>query len=133
MTPADDLPALPPRDFQHCYETGVGFDCEDVWGEQAMRAYALAARAERDKQWRDWCVIEVAIRNPAVAEYMKHWEGRAEAAEARVKELEEASAMKDRIIRNLDPEASGLREKLETTEARVAELQEKLMVMCGGR
>jgi hypothetical protein len=27
-------------------------------------------------------VIEVAIRNPSVAEYMRHWEGRAEKAEA---------------------------------------------------
>lgn len=27
-------------------------------------------------------IIEVAIRNPSVADYMKHWEGRAEKAEA---------------------------------------------------
>lgn len=28
-------------------------------------------------------VIEVAVRNPSVAEYMAHWEGRAEKAEAK--------------------------------------------------
>jgi len=44
---------------------------------------------------------------------------RFEAAEARVKELEEACAMKDRIIRNLHPEASGLRARLETLETRL--------------
>ena len=27
-------------------------------------------------------IIEVAVRNPNVMEYMRHWEGRAEAAEA---------------------------------------------------
>jgi hypothetical protein len=29
-------------------------------------------------------VAEVAVRNPSVMEYMKHWEGRAEAAEAKL-------------------------------------------------
>lgn len=29
-------------------------------------------------------IIEVAIRNPSVAEYMAHWEGRAEKAEAQL-------------------------------------------------
>lgn len=33
-------------------------------------------------------IVEVAIRNPSVAEYMFHWEARAEQAEARVVELE---------------------------------------------
>jgi hypothetical protein len=33
-------------------------------------------------------VIEVAVRNPSVSEYMAHWEGRAEKAEARVAALE---------------------------------------------
>ena len=32
-------------------------------------------------------IIEVAIRNPSVADYMRHWEGRAEAAEATVADL----------------------------------------------
>ena len=34
------------------------------------------------KQWTTWGVIEVAIRNPSVSEYMRHWEGRATKAEA---------------------------------------------------
>lgn len=29
-------------------------------------------------------IIEVSVRNPSVMEYMKHWEGRAEAAEAKL-------------------------------------------------
>ncbi len=70
MTPADDLPALPDWIPAHLH--------------QNFRDYALAARAERDKQWSEWGVIEVAVRNHSVAEYMRHWEGRAEAAEARV-------------------------------------------------
>ena len=35
-------------------------------------------------------IIELAIRNPSVSEYMHHWERRAEAAEARIDELTEA-------------------------------------------
>ena len=33
-------------------------------------------------------IIEVAVRNPSVSEYMNHWEGRAEAAEAKLARLE---------------------------------------------
>jgi hypothetical protein len=32
-------------------------------------------------------IIEVAVRNPSVSEYMAHWENRAEAAEARIEQL----------------------------------------------
>lgn len=34
-------------------------------------------------------IIEIAVRNPAVAEYMRHWEGRAEKAERECAELRE--------------------------------------------
>ena len=32
-------------------------------------------------------IVEVAVRNPSVMEYMKHWEGRAEAAEAKLEKV----------------------------------------------
>ena len=35
-------------------------------------------------------IAEVAVRNPSVMEYMKHWEGRAEAAEAKLAKAVEA-------------------------------------------
>ena len=35
-------------------------------------------------------IIEVAVRNPRVMEYMQHWEGRAEAAEAKLAKAVEA-------------------------------------------
>jgi len=37
-------------------------------------------------------IIELAIRNPSVSEYMQHWERRAEAVEARIEELEAKQA-----------------------------------------
>ena len=43
--------------------------------------------------WKTWGIIEVAIRNPSVSEYMNHWEGRclkAEAANAKMKACLEA-------------------------------------------
>jgi len=33
-------------------------------------------------------IVEVSVRNPSVMEYMKHWETRAETAEAKLAELE---------------------------------------------
>jgi hypothetical protein len=51
-----------------------------------MTAALAAARpvieAERDKQWSAWGIVEVAVRNQSVADYMKHWEERATKAEA---------------------------------------------------
>lgn len=51
----------------------------------ADRLASLAEELARVKadldQWPKWGVIEVAIRNPSVAEFMRHWEGRAESAE----------------------------------------------------
>src|SRR5574343_2005079 len=44
--------------------------------------------------WKSWGVIEGAIRNPNVSSYMKHWEERAEKAEAA---LEEARRDEERL------------------------------------
>ncbi len=135
MTPVDDLPPLPEQD--------------DVT--------PLAARAERDKQWSEWGVIEVAVRNHSVAEYMRHWEGRAEAAEARVKKLEpvasesadwmlaakEAQAERDALQARVKDFQEALdtaqrciveaETERDTIRTRVAKLEEKLMVMCVGQ
>ena len=51
--------------------------------------------AELD-EWRKWGIIEVSIRNPNVAEYVRHWEGRAEKAETeldRIRASEEGALM----------------------------------------
>jgi hypothetical protein len=50
---------------------------------------AAALRAERE-QWSKWNIAEIAVRNPSVMEYMKHWEGRAERAEAELEKLQRA-------------------------------------------
>lgn len=43
--------------------------------------YLLAEVERREKQWRSWGVVEVAVRNQSVADYCKHWEERTEKAE----------------------------------------------------
>ena len=53
------------------------------------------------------------------SEYAEEWTRERDTLQKRVAELEEACAMKDRIIRNLHPEASGLRARLETLETRL--------------
>jgi hypothetical protein len=40
------------------------------------------------EQWKTWGIIEIAVRNSNVMEYMKHWEGRALRAEAKNSYLE---------------------------------------------
>lgn len=49
---------------------------------EAWQAGRSSLESERDKQWSEWGIIEVAIRNPSVAAYCKHWEGRTEKAES---------------------------------------------------
>jgi hypothetical protein len=39
------------------------------------------------RNWETWGTVEIAVRNPNVDSYMKHWEGRALAAEEKVAEL----------------------------------------------
>jgi len=50
-------------------------------------AKAEAELAELQHNLKNWGTIEIAIRNPAVAESMRHWECRAEKAEAELKAL----------------------------------------------
>jgi len=52
---------------------------------EILRRMALSGEMER--QWKSWGVVEIAVRNPQVADYCQHWEGRAEAAEAEVVKL----------------------------------------------
>lgn len=51
------------------------------WKKQAERLQSELA------QWKTWGIVEIAVRNPEVAEYCEHREGRATKAES---ELEEA-------------------------------------------
>lgn len=57
----------------------------------AERAIAADLRRRLD-EWTKWGTIEVAIRNPNVASYMKHWEERAERAEAEARRNSEDTA-----------------------------------------
>ena len=66
---------------------------------------------ERDAEWRGWGIVEVAIRNPSVSDYMNHWEGRALKAEADLATLKaevEELRQRDRVIsRQIERHASG--------------------------
>lgn len=57
----------------------------------AKDAEITQLRSEND-QWRTWGVVEIAVRNPNVASYMEHWEGRATKAEAENAALREKVA-----------------------------------------
>jgi hypothetical protein len=39
---------------------------------------------QQEDQWKTWGIIEVSVRNPNVASYMKQWENRAVKAEAQI-------------------------------------------------
>jgi len=51
-----------------------------------LEAQLLASQAECE-QWKTWGIVEIAVRNPNVASYIEHWEGRALKAEAQVAQL----------------------------------------------
>jgi hypothetical protein len=42
---------------------------------------------QENRQWRTWGIVEIAVRNPNVASYTEHWEGRALKAEASLASL----------------------------------------------
>ena len=69
---------------------------QQIWNERCQLKRELAAAEAENQQWRTWGTIEVAIRNPSVAESMRPWEGRAEKAEAA---LADAMAQNLRIMR----------------------------------
>ena len=91
------LPELtkPMRNSKH-WDQGVDWP---LAGERAARleredqlrdALKRAADAEAQvKQWQTWGIVEIAVRNRSVADYMEHWEARAlkAKAEAQVKAL----------------------------------------------
>ena len=58
--------------------------------ERIAAAEKRAADAEAQvMQWQTWGIVEIAVRNRSVADYMEHWEARAlkAKAEAQVKAL----------------------------------------------
>lgn len=60
----------------------VGPSRDDTVKGQAVSIEALQAEVQILNQGG---IVEIASRNPSVMEYMKHWEGRAEAAEAELR------------------------------------------------
>jgi chromosome segregation ATPase len=63
-------------------------------------------------------IVEIAARNPSVMEYMRHWEARAEKAEA---ELEAARAEREKMHRRAqeaEGRADALQERLDAAEYR---------------
>jgi len=54
--------------------------------------------ARQEEQWKTWGVVEIAVRNPSVSEYMSHWEGRTTKAEAALAHKEYYDAMRAREI-----------------------------------
>ena len=54
--------------------------------------------ARQEEQWKTWGVVEIAVRNPSVSEYMSHWEGRATKAEEALSRKEYYDSMRSREI-----------------------------------
>lgn len=64
--------------------------CRDPWCEGECTCEICAPELAileleiENEQWRTWGIVEIAVRNPNVAEYMSHWEERANKAEAQL-------------------------------------------------
>lgn len=65
------------------YERG-----EDAYQSALESIHTISQLRSQLRNWETWGTVEIAIRNPNVDSYMKHWEGRALAAEEKVAELE---------------------------------------------
>lgn len=63
-------------------------DQADAHDKELVKARDRAESQRREEsQWRGWGIIEIAVRNQSVSDYMEHWEGRALKAEAEVERL----------------------------------------------
>ena len=67
-------------------------------------------------------IVEVAVRNPSVMEYMRHWEGRAERAEAKLAKAVEAL---EEIMGDGDAMGCNPQLKADIASATLAELKGK--------
>jgi hypothetical protein len=65
-------------------------ECRDY--HESKCGHSLKARIEalqgENEQWKTWGIIEIAVRNQSVSEYMQHWEERATKAEAKLSQIE---------------------------------------------
>lgn len=79
-------------DCGDCIDTVHGCDRHLRGTAEAPPRDATAELRAELKLMQTAGIIEVAVRNPSVAEYMRHWEGRAEKAEAALKAAPETPA-----------------------------------------
>lgn len=104
-------------------------------GRDVFKLDALLSRAEKESaewkaraeqienKWMDWGIIEIAVRNKSVNDYMHHWEGRARRAE---KELDlRASQAETKMLRDtascLTRENDVFRDRTEKAEGKIEE------------
>ena len=86
-----------------------------------MRVADLIEQQARElAQWRTWGIAEIAIRNPSVMEYMKHWEVRAERAERDRDAAREEHGKLRNWINDAEMAAGKLQRKLDAARAAIA-------------
>ena len=52
--------------------------------ESALSEAALASRRSTEVDWRKMGIVELAVENQSVSDYIEHWEGRALSAESKL-------------------------------------------------
>ena len=90
------IAAMPDYDAQQARITKLeaARDLGIIEGDVVAQLLVVAQQAQIERleaelhMMKEAGVIEVAVRNSSVSEYMAHWEGRTEKADARIKELE---------------------------------------------
>ncbi|SRR6266478_3094473 len=133
MTPADDLPPLPKLELE---DSQYGFRRAIYYTKEQMRAYTIAARAKRDAEVDRLNRTLASIKESHVeaARIASERGEQLAAAEARVKELEHQLeiAEHDSVHQSqlYSEYAEEWTRERDTLQKRVAELEEKLIVMC---
>jgi hypothetical protein len=90
--------------------------------EQAAKAEPLSRLEEMEREnanFRTWGIIEIAVRNPNVSEYMNHWEGRATKAEAEIAALQEKARRYEDLLSKAE-ETLGAASRILSAEHRIA-------------
>lgn len=79
-----------PRVVGYDWSEGVFNSEEGMYPHEYVRADRIEELEAELHLMKTSGIVEVAVRNPSVMEYMQHWEGRAETAEAKLAKAVEA-------------------------------------------
>lgn len=85
----------------------------------------LEGRVKERIEWSGWGIIEIAVHNGSVSDYMKHWEGRTEKAESELASLQRRVTYLQDSLEQTEEWQATAEATLAERDAEIAKLREE--------